>query len=300
MNREDLQFSSQGVACRGYFYRPGGAAGERPCIIMAHGFGATRECGIAPFAEAFCAAGYNVFLFDYRHFGDSGGEPRQLLSPRREVQDWLAALAFMRQHEAVDASRICLWGTSFSGGLVTQTAAEDGQVQCIIAQCPMMDGLASVLAVIGYGGLGQGLKLTAHGLLDLSRRALGRSPHYIASAGHPGDAAAMTAADCWDGYTWLIPDGVPNRVAAGIAVTLPLFRPVSQAGKVKCPALILICDRDSVAPPAAAAKAAARMQNAEVKHYPVGHFDVYRDEAMRTSLADQLRFLQTHLPVAEA
>ncbi|MDF1821994.1 MAG: alpha/beta fold hydrolase [Alcanivoracaceae bacterium] len=297
MNRQDLQFQSSGVTCRGWFYRPDGVTGKRPCVVMAHGFGATRSSGIEPFAEAFCQAGYCVFLFDYRHFGDSEGEPRQLLNPGREVEDWLAALAFVRQHDAVDAANVCLWGTSFSGGLVTVAAARDGNVQCIIAQCPMMDGLASVLAVIGYGGLGQGLKLTAHGLRDIGRSLLGMSPHYMASAGRPGDVAAMTAADCWDGYTALLPQDVPNRVAARIAVSLPLFRPVARAAGVRCPALVLVCDKDTVAPARAAVKAAGRMARAEVKHYPVGHFDVYQGEALQQSLTDQLTFLAAHMPV---
>lgn len=298
MTIQDLDFDSAGVTCKGYLYMPDDAAGPRPCIVMAHGFGATRECGLAPFAEAFCKAGYAVFLFDYRHFGDSGGEPRQLLDPSREVEDWLAALAFVRAHEDVASDQVCLWGTSFSGGLVTVAAARDGNVQCIVAQCPMMDGLASVLAVIGYGGLGQGLKLTAHGLRDMGRSLLGRSPHYMASAGRPGEVAAMTAEDCWDGYTHLLPENVPNRVAARIAVGLPLFRPVSQAAKVRCPALVLICDKDTVAPAASAAKAAGRMTRAEVKHYPVGHFDVYQGEALEQSLKDQLAFLAVHLPLS--
>lgn len=297
MDRDDLQFVSGGESCKGWFFSAQGASGKRPCIIMAHGFGATRACGIEPFAHAFCQAGYNVFLFDYRHFGDSAGEPRQLLNPEREIQDWLAALDCMRQHQSVDAEQICLWGTSFSGGLVTVAAARDGNVKCIVAQCPMMDGLASVLAVIGYGGLGQGLKLTLHGMLDLGRRAIGLSPHYIGSAGHPGEAAAMTAPDCWDGYTYLIPEGVPNKVAAGIAVTLPLFRPVTKASKVTCPALVLICEKDSVAPASAAEKAATAMAHAQVRRYPVGHFDVYRGDAYEQSLKDQLAFLEQHLTV---
>ena len=57
------------------------------------------------------------------------------------------------------------------------------------------------------------------------------------------------------------------------------------------PALVLICDEDTVAPARAAVKAAERMPNAEVKHYPVGHFDVYRGEALYQSIEDQLDFL---------
>lgn len=290
MQREDLQFESQGVPCRGYLYRPEGAS-PFPCVIMGHGFAATRDAGLAPFAEAFARAGYGVFVFDYRHFGASGGDPRQVLVPGREVEDWLTALDFVRSLPDVRDDRIVLWGTSFGGGLVTVAAARDGHVQGIIAQCPMMDGLASVLAVIGYAGLAQGLKLTAHGLRDIGRAALGREPHYIASAGRPGEVAAMSAHDCYDGYTALLPEGAPNKVAARIGVTLPTFRPIASAAKVTCPALIQICEKDTVAPVRATEKAAARMPKAEVKRYPVGHFDIYQGEPRAAIIADQLEFL---------
>ncbi|MCH8544997.1 MAG: alpha/beta hydrolase [Alcanivorax sp.] len=294
MQPQDLSFDSHGITCRGYFYT-GVGQGPRPCIIMGHGFAATRDCGLAPFAEAFAAAGYSVFVFDYRHFGASGGEPRQVLVPAREVEDWLAALAFVRGLAGVRSDAICLWGTSFGGGLVTVAAARDGNVQAVIAQCPMMDGLASVQAALGYGGLWQVLRLSAHGAVDTVRGLVGASPHYVASAGKPGEVAAMTAHDCYDGYTALLPPGVPNKVAARFAATLMLFRPVRVAAQVRCPALLLLCETDTVAPVAAAEKAAARMPQAEVRRYPVGHFDIYQGEARAQSLRDQLEFLGRHL-----
>lgn len=103
----------------------------------------------------------------------------------------------------------------------------------------------------------------------------------------------MSSADAWEGYTALMPDHVPNEVAARIALVLPVFRPVASASKVTCPALILICETDSVAPASAAEKAAAAMANATVKRYPVGHFDVYQGDAREVSLNDQLAFLKT-------
>src|ERR671925_204684 len=48
----------------------------------------------------------------------SEGEPRQLLNIRRQLDDWHAALAFARSLEEVDAERVGLWGSSFSGGHV--------------------------------------------------------------------------------------------------------------------------------------------------------------------------------------
>lgn len=292
-----LEFQSQSITCRGVLYTPDADSRNLPCIVMAHGFGLTHASGLAPFKEAFCQAGYAVFAFDYRHFGESDGQPRQTLSPRKEVADWLAALSFARKLDRIDGSRICLWGTSFSGGLVIAAAAKDGNVQCTISQCPMMDGLASLLGVIGYAGITQAIRLTWHGTVDWIRRGLGMSPRYIASAGRPGELGMMTADDCRDGYAPLLADNAPNYVAAGVSYMIPLFRPIRLARKVTCPALVQICDRDTVAPANAAAKAAEKMPNSEVKHYSVGHFDVYRGEALAQSIKDQLEFLGRELPV---
>ena len=79
--REDLTFPSGEDTCAAWLYRPDGAEGPVPCIVMAHGFTATREDRLPAYAERFAAAGMAVLLFDYRHFGDSTGEPRR--DPRR-------------------------------------------------------------------------------------------------------------------------------------------------------------------------------------------------------------------------
>ncbi len=152
----------------------------------------THASGLTPFKEALCNAGYAVFAFDYRHFGESDGQPRQMLSPRKEVADWLAAPNFARQLDRIDGSRMCLWGTSFSGGLVIVAAAKDGNVQCTISRCPMTDSLASLPGVVGYAGPMQAMRLTYHGTVDWLRRGLVMSPRYIASAGRPGERCGQS------------------------------------------------------------------------------------------------------------
>lgn len=297
MQERQLDFDSRGTTCRGVLYMPDDVSKKLPCIIMAHGFALTHASGLDAFKKAFCDAGYAVFAFDYRSFGDSTGEPRQVMVPNREVEDYLSATKFVRTVDEVDANRICLWGTSFAGGLVIKAAAKDGNVQATISQCPLMDGFGGVLRVISYAGIGQGMRLSYHATVDMIKSLFGFAPRYVKAAGHPGELGLMTAPDCYDGYVPILAVNAPNKVAARISMYLPFHRPTAYASRVKCPALVLICDPDSIAPASDAEKAAAKMPNATVKNYQVGHFDVYAGEALKVSIRDQLDFLNKVLPI---
>ena len=93
-------------------------------VIMAHGFGAERTFGLPAYAERFLQRGMAAFLFDYRNFGDSDGEPRNLVSNHRHIKDWEAAVAHVRGLPDIDTEKIALWGSSYSGGHVIVTAGE--------------------------------------------------------------------------------------------------------------------------------------------------------------------------------
>src|SRR5437667_265384 len=124
--RLDVAFPSSGDECRAWLFMPD--AERPPLVILGHGLGATREYGLEPYAERFADAGIAALVFTYRHFGDSGGQPRQLLDIERQLGDWAAALAYARSLDGIDHERIALWGTSFAGGHVIEAAARDGAV----------------------------------------------------------------------------------------------------------------------------------------------------------------------------
>ena len=88
--REDVIFESGGERCAAWLYRPD-VDDDAPCVVLAHGFGTVREGRLGAYAERFLAAGYAALVFDYRHFGDSGGEPRQLIRISSQHADWRAA-----------------------------------------------------------------------------------------------------------------------------------------------------------------------------------------------------------------
>ena len=119
-----------------------------PCVVLAHGFGALKEGGPVRMAERFAAEGYAGLAFDYRYFGESGGEPRQLLSVQAPARG-LARRNRLRQERSTawTAERIGLWGSSYSGGHVMALAADDPRIKAAISQSPHTDGLKTLIAL---------------------------------------------------------------------------------------------------------------------------------------------------------
>lgn len=292
----DIAFSSAGDECRGWLFMPD--AESPPLVILGHGLGATREFGLAPYARRFADAGIASLVFTYRHFGDSGGQPRQLLDIEGQLGDWEAAIAYARSLDGIDRERIALWGTSFGGGHVIEAAARDSAVAAVVSQCPFTDGLAGVRAASSRS-LARSI---VPALRDVLARLRNKPPVMIPLVGPPGSAALMTSPDSEPGYRALIPPGVnfENGVAARFINHVPLYRPGRSARKVSAPILFCICDKDAVAPPAAALRYAATSPHGEVKRYPVGHFDIYLDGPFEQAVRDQTEFLVRHLKVANA
>ena len=117
--------------------------------------------------------------------------------------------------------------------------------------------------------------------------------------GPPGTLAAMSTPDAEPGYRAITGPTWRNEVAARFGLTISLYRPGLKADRLPCPILVQIADRDAIAPPKAAQDAAWRATGrAEVRTYPIGHFEVYVGEPFERSIADQLLFLRRHLAPA--
>jgi uncharacterized protein len=290
--RTDITFAVDGSQCAAWLYQPD-TAGPHPCVVMAHGFSLVREQRLDAYAERFAAAGLAVLLFDYRHFGASQGEPRQLLSIRRQLQDWAAAIAAARGLAGIDPTRIALVGGSFSGGHVQALAARDQTIAAVVAQVPWCDGLRNLPAL----GLGPILRLSLAGLRDLSGALLGRAPYYIPAAGPPGAVAAMTTPDAVAGLAQMTPPGSSwrNEVAARIALTVGLYRPGAGAHRIRCPILYIAAEQDQIAPARFVYDTAKRAPHAELKRYAGGHFDVFVPPLWDEVVAAQVEFLERHL-----
>jgi pimeloyl-ACP methyl ester carboxylesterase len=295
--REDLSFPSHGDECAAWLYKPEGV--ERPpVVVLCHGLGAVREMGLDRFSERFAEAGIAAFSFTYRGFGDSGGEPRQLLDIGMQHDDIAAALAYVRGREDLDRSRVALWGSSFGGGHVMVMGARDRDLKAVVSQCPFTDGMSSGFTL----GPASTAKVMLRGIADTIGAATGAATggrmSRVLLFGVAGQPALMTAPDALPGILRLIGDlPYPHWVQARIGLRVPYYRPGAQLKNIKCPTLVCVCRDDSVAPPKATLRYAAQAPNAEAKTYPYGHFDIYFDEAFEQVVADQTAFLCKHLGV---
>lgn len=296
VSTSEHSFESQGVPCAGRLYHPPDVS-HPPVVVMAHGFGGERTWRLPAYAERFADRGLATFLFDYRTFGDSAGEPRNLIDPFKQRADWLAAVDYVRSLSRVDGNRLGLWGTSFSGGHVIETAARVEDVSAVVAQVPFVDGPRTALALLRRGGTGYlrtGVRAT---LQDIGRVLTRREPYYVPVAGAPDEFALLNTPGALDGVEALVPDDQTweNRCPARIILTILLYRPISQAGAVEAPVFVAQAETDRLLPASSTDRLVQALDDVERVRYPMGHFDAYRGECFEPIAAREGAFLAQHL-----
>jgi uncharacterized protein len=294
IERTKVSFESDGMELVSYLHHRSHATGRRPCVVMGHGFSGTQD-RLFDNAGRFAEAGLTVLTFDYRNFGESGGQPRQLVSIGGQLKDWRAAISFARTLEDVDPDRIALWGSSLGGGHVVCVAAQDPRIAAVVAQIPF-NGFPR--RVEGRSTLDTLKLLWAIGI-DAARGILGRPPHYIPMVGKPGEVAVTATPQAQEHIAALSgesPDTLwRNEVAPRALISMMRYRPGDQAHRLRMPILVSIAERDDATPEELTRQIAERAPRGELRRYPGEHFDFYRDPVRQRVLADQIDFLRTHM-----
>jgi pimeloyl-ACP methyl ester carboxylesterase len=275
--RSKVSFVSGGVECAGWHYPGSNGA----CVIMAAGGAVTKEAGTDRFAAAFHAEGYSVLAFDYRHLGESGGRPRQVVRVREQLADWDAAIAFAATLPSVDPDRIAVWGFSLSGGHVFRVAARH-PVAAAIAQTPLADGAVAMRNALRHETIGVILRFPLLALRDVARGLTGRDPLVVPQAGPRGSIAMLTTPDAMDADRALNPGNTypdwQQTIAARSVIPTGWYRPGRAAPKISCPLLVVVCDNDSSVLAAPAIHAAGRAPAGELVQLTGGHYAPFLDE----------------------
>jgi uncharacterized protein len=279
-----------------WFYEPVGQ-GPHPAVVMGHGLGAVKAGGLAPFAERFCREGFAVVAIDYRQWGDSSGRPRDELNVPRQLEDYSTAIGWAAAHPKVDARRIFAWGTSFAGMHVTELAASDSRLTGVVAQCPLVDGLAGARLIRP----GRSIRLLLTAMADRMGSLFGRDPIYVPISVAPGEWGVADTPDALFGKQVVAPQESAewsNRLAARSLLSVSAHRPVRRAASIRIPILLIVAETDTQAPVGPALRVAEVAALAELHRSKGGHYDVYEGGvAFDEVLLLEVEFLRKHAGV---
>jgi fermentation-respiration switch protein FrsA (DUF1100 family) len=164
---------------------------------MAHGFSAVKEMYLDRYAETFAAAGLNSLVYDNRNFGTSDGEPRQEIDPWAQARDYRHAITYATTLPEVDADRIGVFGSSYSGGHVLVVAALDRRVKAVVSQVPLVSGHDNFRTLVRSDFIDD---FRAQFDADRAARFHGEKPAMVPVVDE--DPLAPSALPTPDSYTW--------------------------------------------------------------------------------------------------
>lgn len=111
-------------------------------VVFSYSMTLVKDAGLAVFGERWASdAGYASLIFDYRCFGESGGEPRNLVDLERQLEDYRSVITWARRHvELFRNDKIVVMGSAISGLNVAALALEDTGLAGAMAHSPVLDG----------------------------------------------------------------------------------------------------------------------------------------------------------------
>lgn len=287
-----VSFFSDGVTVRGHLTAPAGAS-RLPAVVLSHGFMCVMAMGLPELAHRLAGAGYAVLRIDYRGFGESDGEPRNVVLPLRQSDDVRAALSFLGAQPEADPERLALWGTSFGGAIVLHAGALDERARAVIASVPVTNGLRWIR---GVNTDESWARVEAALAADRERRALTGESEVVSVA----DFRPPKPDPGRDRFFAMFSDYAPARELPWSSVDAVLdFRPDELAGLIAPRALLLIgTPSDGIVPYELAERAYALAREPKrLVRLPddVTHFDVYWEPSLSTVVDETLAWLGAHL-----
>jgi ABC-2 type transport system ATP-binding protein len=256
------------------FFRPAGR-GKAPAVLLAHGFGGSKNDTRAQ-AQELARAGYAVLTWSARGFGRSTGQialnsPDYEVKDVRQLVDWLARRPEVRLDRPGDP-RVGIAGESYGGAIALLAAGHDPRIDAIAPQITWHDLAGALFPGGASAGPSQGVfkKLWA-GIFftgGAAERGVPGGPGTTAAAG----ACGRFLPSLCEMYQKVAESGRPTEDAV---TTLRRSSPVSVAGRIKTPTLLVQGQSDSLFPldqaDANAAAIAANCAPVSVVWFQGGH-----------------------------
>ncbi len=134
VNHSKVTFVNRyGITLAADMYVPKDVAGKLPAIAVCGPFGAVKEQAAGLYAQTMAERGFLTVAFDPSYTGESGGEPRYVVSPDINTEDFSAAVDFLATNDKVDPEQIGIIGICGWGGLAINAAAADPRIKATVA-----------------------------------------------------------------------------------------------------------------------------------------------------------------------
>lgn len=122
--------TADGISLKGWWIP---AEDSDKTIICMHGWGMNRS-GILPYTCFLRDLGYNLFYFDFRALGESGGDISSI--GYLELKDVRAAIDFLKKNHPAQCKKIGLYGLSLGGMVALGETARNPEITCVVAEAP--------------------------------------------------------------------------------------------------------------------------------------------------------------------
>ena len=127
---ENVTFKTQdNVQLKGWFITT--AEPSDKTIILMHGWGMNRS-DILKNTYFLRDLGFNLFYFDFRALGESGGKTSSI--GYLELKDVAAAISFLKQTRPQFCAKIALYGLSMGGMVAICETAHNPEISCVVAE----------------------------------------------------------------------------------------------------------------------------------------------------------------------
>jgi dienelactone hydrolase len=187
----DVRFDSAGTSLVGRLYLPAGSA-RAPAIVVVPPWLNVKEQVATNYAKALAKRGFVALAFDFRYWGESGGQPREWESPSAKVVDLKAAVAFMSQQPEVLAGQVGVLGVCFGAGYAMQASIEDPAIRSLATVAAWLHDARSLEMTFGAAEIDRRRRVGQAALESFTRH--GRVD-YVAAASGTDKTAAMFGLD---------------------------------------------------------------------------------------------------------
>lgn len=124
------RFDRDGVTLVGNLFTPENfdETGHYQAVIVQGSFTSVKEQMAGTYAEKFAQQGFVALSFDYAHYGESAGEPRQLEAPAGKLADLEAAVTYLTD-DLPSVDGVGMVGVCTSASNATYFAAGDPRIK---------------------------------------------------------------------------------------------------------------------------------------------------------------------------